>query len=151
MRQVLEKLLDDGRDDALLRFTLGGVYLQETIETALVHLRRAIEFDPSYSAAWKLIGAAMLKLNRIEEARRIWTEGRSVARKRATCRWRARSPSSSSGWTSSVRPRTKARPNGSKHVAQKWRYRHAQNKNLKRSEADPRDCDTLKRRRSQAA
>ncbi|CAN7660174.1 MULTISPECIES: tetratricopeptide repeat protein [Ensifer] len=83
MRQVLEKLLDDGRDDALLRFTLGSICLQETdAETALLHLRRAIEFDPSYSAAWKLIGAAMLKLNRIEEARRIWTEGRSVAEKK---------------------------------------------------------------------
>ncbi len=55
MRQVLEKLLDDGRDDALLRFTLGSICLQETdAETALLHLRRAIEFDPSYSAAWKL-------------------------------------------------------------------------------------------------
>lgn len=83
MRQVLEKLLDDGRDDALVRFTLGSICLQEAdAETALVHLRRAIELDPTYSAAWKLSGAALLKLNYIEEARRIWTEGRSVAEKK---------------------------------------------------------------------
>ncbi|NVD40066.1 tetratricopeptide repeat protein [Ensifer sp. HO-A22] len=83
MRQVLEKLLDDGRDDALLRFTLGSICLQEAdAETALVHLQRAIELDPTYSAAWKLRGAAMLKLNRIEEALRIWTEGRAVAQQK---------------------------------------------------------------------
>ncbi|MGF6174973.1 tetratricopeptide repeat protein [Ensifer sp. 4252] len=83
MRQVLEKLLDDGRDDALLRFTLGSICLQEAdAETALVHLQHAIEFDPTYSAAWKLSGAALLKLNRIDEARRVWTEGRSVAEKK---------------------------------------------------------------------
>ncbi|WP_457580131.1 tetratricopeptide repeat protein [Ensifer canadensis] len=83
MRQVLEKLLNEGRDDALLRFTLGSICLQEAdVETALVHLKRAIELDPGYSAAWKLSGAAMLKLNCIEEARRIWTEGRSVAEKK---------------------------------------------------------------------
>lgn len=83
MRQVLEKLLEDGRDDALLRFTLGSICLQEAdTETALVHLQRAIELDPTYSAAWKLRGAAMLKLNRIEDARRIWSEGRTVAEKK---------------------------------------------------------------------
>lgn len=83
MRQVLEKLLDDGRDDALLRFTLGSICLQEAdAETALVHLQRAIELDPTYSAAWKLRGAAMLKLTRIEEAQRIWTEGRAVAQQK---------------------------------------------------------------------
>lgn len=83
MRLVLEKLLDDGRDDALLRFTLGSICLQETdLETALTHFRRAIELDPTYSAAWKLCGTAMLKLNRIEDARLIWNEGRAVAEKK---------------------------------------------------------------------
>lgn len=83
MRQVLEKLIDDGRDDALLRFTLGSICLQEAdTETALVHLSRAIELNPAYSAAWKLYGAALLKLNRLEEARQIWNEGRAVAEKK---------------------------------------------------------------------
>lgn len=83
MRLVLEKLLQDGRDDALLRFTLGSICLQEGDgETAILHFQRAIEFDPTYSAAWKLRGAAMLKLNRIEEARRTWTEGRAIAEKK---------------------------------------------------------------------
>ncbi|WDZ80516.1 hypothetical protein PWG15_22295 (plasmid) [Ensifer adhaerens] len=83
MRQVLEKLLQDGKDDALLRFTLGSICLQEAdFETALVHVERAISFDPDYSAAWKLRGAILHKLGRFEEAILVWREGRVVAERK---------------------------------------------------------------------
>lgn len=53
----LEKVLASGKDSALLRFGLGNAYAQAgEAAAAIAHLRRAVEFDPHYSAAWKLLG-----------------------------------------------------------------------------------------------
>lgn len=83
MRQALEKLLEAGKDDAMLRFTLGSICLQEAdLDTALAHVERAIAFDPDYSAAWKLRGAILHKLGRFEEALQVWREGRAVAERK---------------------------------------------------------------------
>ena len=55
----LEAMLDGGRDDALLRFSLGNALLSEQrAKEALVHLQAAVAHDPGYSAAWKLLGKA---------------------------------------------------------------------------------------------
>ncbi len=57
----LQAMLDGGRDDALLRFSLGGALLSEDrADEARVHLRAAVGHDPGYSAAWKLLGKAQL-------------------------------------------------------------------------------------------
>ena len=83
MRQALEKLLEAGKDDAMLRFTLGSICLQEAdLDTALAHVERAIAFDPDYSAAWKLHGAILHKLGRFEEALQVWREGRALAERK---------------------------------------------------------------------
>ena len=55
-----EKILASGKDTALLRFGLGNAYLDAGDPArAVTHLRRAIELDPGYSAAWKLLGKAL--------------------------------------------------------------------------------------------
>ncbi|HEX5129280.1 MAG TPA: tetratricopeptide repeat protein [Usitatibacter sp.] len=55
-----EAMLASGRDDALLRFSLGMQYLQAgEAGLAAEHLRRAVAHDPEYSAAWKLLGKAL--------------------------------------------------------------------------------------------
>jgi len=54
-----EALLAQGRDSALLRFSLGMQYLGADPARAASHLRRAVEQDPGYSAAWKLLGKAL--------------------------------------------------------------------------------------------
>jgi predicted Zn-dependent protease len=55
----LEKLLAAGKDSPMLRFGLGDAYLKaNAARTAVDHLRRAVEQDPKYSAAWKLLGTA---------------------------------------------------------------------------------------------
>ena len=55
-----EAMLAAGRDNALLRFSLGNEYLKQgDAAQAAVHLRRAVEHDPKYSAAWKLLGKAL--------------------------------------------------------------------------------------------
>ena len=55
-----EALLAAGKDSALLRFGLGAQYLNGgDAPRAIEHLRRAVEQDPAYSAAWKLLGKAL--------------------------------------------------------------------------------------------
>ena len=60
----LEKVLASGKDSALLRFGLGNAYLQAgDPATAAGHLQRAVELNPNYSAAWKLLGKALIAAN----------------------------------------------------------------------------------------
>jgi predicted Zn-dependent protease len=55
-----EALLAEGKDSALLRFSLGMHYLKTgEAERAVGHLRVAVERDPGYSAAWKLLAKAL--------------------------------------------------------------------------------------------
>ena len=56
----LEKMLAAGQDSALLRYGLGGECLKlQRHADAVLHLRKAVELDPGYSAAWKLLGKAL--------------------------------------------------------------------------------------------
>lgn len=60
---MIEKLLPflgTARDGPLLRFSLGTEYLKANDPVrAAEHLRVAVERDPKYSAAWKLLGRAL--------------------------------------------------------------------------------------------
>ena len=60
MLESLEKMLAKGVDNSLLRFGLGKGYLDlgDNLKAA-EHLQRCVEFDPKYSAAWKLLGRAL--------------------------------------------------------------------------------------------
>ena len=52
-------MLAAGKDSALLRFGLGSEHLKRgDPAAAAAHLRQAVELDPKYSAAWKLLGKA---------------------------------------------------------------------------------------------
>ncbi|MSR14763.1 MAG: tetratricopeptide repeat protein [Gammaproteobacteria bacterium] len=78
----LERLLVSGRDDAVLRFSLGNAYLYEDPEKAVEHFERALEFDPGYSAAWKLLGKALASKGEISRAREVFSKGIVVAESR---------------------------------------------------------------------
>lgn len=81
MREKLEKLLAGGRDNALLRFGLGDACLKDNdAEQAAIHLAQATAQQAGYSAAWKLLGKALLQLGRTDEAQAAWTTGMTVAR-----------------------------------------------------------------------
>lgn len=55
-----EKMLANGQDGALLRFSLGNEYLgADDPGRAAEHLRAAVGFDADYSAAWKALGTAL--------------------------------------------------------------------------------------------
>ena len=56
----LEQLLDGPRDGALLRYSLGNEWLKAgDAQRAAGYLRAALERQPDYSAAWKLLGKAL--------------------------------------------------------------------------------------------
>jgi uncharacterized protein HemY len=80
---VLLKMLAAGRDDALLRYSLGNALLKEhDAANAAEHLRAAVRHDPQYSAAWKLLGHALESAGSTDAAAEAWRSGISVAGRR---------------------------------------------------------------------
>ncbi|GLS06122.1 TPR repeat-containing protein [Chitiniphilus shinanonensis] len=80
---ALTRLLEQGRDNALLRFGLGQALLADGQGAAAVeHLRAAIVHDPRYSAAYKLLGKALAEQGERDAARRTFQQGIDVAEAR---------------------------------------------------------------------
>jgi Tfp pilus assembly protein PilF len=79
----LETLLSQGKDSALLRFSLGAEYLKlRETWVAVYQLRRALEMDPNYSAAWKLLGKALTDAGVLRDALDAYHRGIEVAERR---------------------------------------------------------------------
>jgi predicted Zn-dependent protease len=79
----LLKMLESGRDSALLRFSLGNEYLKTgDAQTAAEHLKAAVERDPNYSAAWKALGRALEATGTKNEALAAYREGIAVAERK---------------------------------------------------------------------
>lgn len=79
----LEKLLGTPRDGALLRYSLGNAWLKEgEAARAAGFLREAVEKDPAYSAAWKLLGKALGESGNAPEALQAYRNGIEAARER---------------------------------------------------------------------
>lgn len=77
---TLLKLVGTARDGALLRFSIGSEYLKAgDASTAAAQLREAVERDPAYSAAWKLLGRALAEAGRAEEALDAYERGFAIA------------------------------------------------------------------------
>lgn len=75
-----EKMLAAGQDNVLLRFGLGQAYLNAgQFEPAITHLRKALEFDKQYSAAWKLLGKALASAGNPAEASTAYQQGITIA------------------------------------------------------------------------
>jgi predicted Zn-dependent protease len=80
---ALKKLLDQGQDSVILRFGLGhALFKSGQAAEAIPHLRVAIEFDPEYSAAWKILGKALVETGDKEEAIKVYKKGLIVADKK---------------------------------------------------------------------
>jgi predicted Zn-dependent protease len=79
----LRKQCDGPRDGALLRFSLGNALLAEgEAGAAIEEFKRAIGFDPAYSAAWKLLGKACLASGDEAAAADAWRRGIAAAGQR---------------------------------------------------------------------
>jgi len=57
--EAFERMLAQGQDGDMLRFTLGNAYFTaKDFEHAIEHLRAAVDFNKDYSVAWKVLGRA---------------------------------------------------------------------------------------------
>ena len=80
MRQGLEQLLAKGQDNALLRFGLGNACFKDgDYAQAAEHLQKAVAHNPQYSAAWKLLGKALLEAGDNAQAQTVWQQGIEAA------------------------------------------------------------------------
>ena len=76
----LEKLLATGRDDAMLRFGLGSAYFTDKkFAKAVPHLQACIAHDTSYSAAYKLLGKALIKTGDDIQGKCVFETGLPIA------------------------------------------------------------------------
>lgn len=83
MKDQLEKLLDAGEDNALLRFSLGELLFKDgEHEAAARHLAEAVAHDPDYSAAWKLYGKALVESGELVAGIDVLEHGITVAEAR---------------------------------------------------------------------
>jgi predicted Zn-dependent protease len=81
--ETFEKLLAAGKDNALLRYSLGNECLKlGRLDDARTHLQAALAFDPSYSAAWKLLGRTLSEAGALTEARETYRQGIAAAEAR---------------------------------------------------------------------
>ncbi|MCC6196543.1 MAG: tetratricopeptide repeat protein [Burkholderiales bacterium] len=78
-----ERMLASGKDGALLRFSLGSEHLKAGHpDTAVTHLRKAVELDPRYTAAWKALGRALAESGQPDAALAAYRQGIAVAEQR---------------------------------------------------------------------
>lgn len=76
-------------NDEMIWYGLATEYIKlERWAEASDALKKVIGLKPDYTAAFQMLGSALLKLGQIEEARRIWTEGIEIANQ--TGAWKAR-------------------------------------------------------------
>lgn len=82
LRDNLQLMLERGQDSPLLRYSLGlECHRAGDLLAAIDHLRKAIEQNPGYSAAWKALGAAHAAAGSAERAAEIYEQGIAAAQK----------------------------------------------------------------------
>lgn len=71
------------RDGALLRFSIGNALLGEgRYLDAAAAFRESLSFDADYSAAWKLLGKALLAVDDEAGAADAWSAGVAASTRR---------------------------------------------------------------------
>lgn len=77
---ALERMIEDGRDSAMLRLTLARLLTEaDRAPEAASHLEAAVEQDPDYTAAWKELGKVRLSLGEHPAAETAWNRGLEAA------------------------------------------------------------------------
>lgn len=77
--EALEQMLARGQDSSILRFSLGNALLEIDPGRAAAHFARAVELQPDYSAAWKMLGKAYAAAGDAASARAAFERGIEVA------------------------------------------------------------------------
>lgn len=76
-------MLEQGQDNALLRFSLGREYLNADEPVAAIeHLQKAVEHDRDYSAAWRELGKAFERSDEPDGAIEAYRQGIDAAQRK---------------------------------------------------------------------
>ena len=79
---MFRKLLDRDSNNPMVLYSLGNeLFKEEKYAEAKECLSRAVRNKPDYSVAYRTLGRALYELGEDAEARRVFTEGREVARR----------------------------------------------------------------------
>lgn len=83
MIEKLMRMLEDGRDSPLLRFSIAKTLkVAGQFEDAALHLQEAVRQDPDYSAVWAELGECRARLGDDDGAIAAWVEGIAVTVRR---------------------------------------------------------------------
>jgi predicted Zn-dependent protease len=86
---AFRSLLEEQPDEAVVWYGLANEYLKlESWTEAAEALQNVIRCNPDYTAAYQMLGSALLGQGKAEEARGVWTQGVAVATR--TGAWSAR-------------------------------------------------------------
>ena len=78
--EAFEELAAKAPENVVVRYSLGREYLKARRYTeAERELREALRLKPDYSAAYRELGKSLVGLERLDEAREIYTKGAEVA------------------------------------------------------------------------
>ena len=81
--ETFERMLAQGKDSAMLRFSLGNeCHRAGRADDAIAHLRACLAFDPHYSAAWKLLGKALGEAGQTRDALEAYRQGIAAAQEK---------------------------------------------------------------------
>ncbi len=79
-KQRFEEMLTDAPDDAELRYGLAMEYVGEGDDAGAVRcFEEIMRRNPNYPPAYHMAGRALLRLSRLEDARRVLERGIQVA------------------------------------------------------------------------
>ncbi len=87
--ELFQEMTRQQPDDAMIWYGLASEYTKlESWSEAVDALRRVVTLNPDYTAAFQMLGTALMNLGKTEEARHAWTEGIEAANR--TGAWKAR-------------------------------------------------------------
>lgn len=87
--KALLAIADAQPEEVMIWYGLANEYIKlERWSEAVDALQRAVALNADYTSAYQMLGTALVKLGRREEARLAWTEGIQVAAR--TGAWNAR-------------------------------------------------------------
>lgn len=79
-QKSLETMLEQGTDNALLRYTLGTLFLKQgDFPRAVEQLTEAVNLDEQHSASWKHLGKALAGSEQVKAAVDAYRKGIEVA------------------------------------------------------------------------
>ena len=86
---IFAEMVKQQPGDAMIWYGLASEYVKaERWSEATDALHRVVQLNPDYTAAYQMLGTALMSQGKLEEARRAWTEGIEAANR--TGAWKAR-------------------------------------------------------------